>query len=80
MYYRLCDRLYWETLNNWIYDYELLHSIKGYILCDSSSKSSDKTCLTPPLLIEVPVQSQESERACICLPLSTIFLLDFATV
>ena len=25
-----------------------------------------KTSLTPPLFIEVPVPSQESERSCIC--------------
>jgi hypothetical protein len=45
-----------------------------------------KTSLTPSLITEVTVPNQESERSCICelgvsiLPLSTIFLLDFATV
>jgi hypothetical protein len=45
-----------------------------------------KTSLTPPLITEVTVPNQESERSCICelgvsiLPLSAIFLLDFATV
>ena len=39
-----------------------------------------KTSLTPPLFIEVPVPSQESERSCICLliiltmPLFTILI------
>jgi len=39
--------------------------------------------LTPPLFIEVPVPSQESERLCICvlavsiLPLSSIVFIDF---
>ena len=42
--------------------------------------------LTPPLFIEVYVPGQENERSCIrvlgvsIFPLSTIFLLDFATV
>ena len=42
-----------------------------------------KTSLTPPLIIEVPVPSQESERSCICLlgvlifPLSNALLLYF---
>jgi hypothetical protein len=41
-----------------------------------------KTSLIPPLIIEVPVPSQESERSCICVlevlifTLSTIFLLN----
>jgi hypothetical protein len=45
-----------------------------------------KASLTPPLFIEMPVPSQESERSCNCLlgvsvvPLSTIFLLEFGTV
>jgi hypothetical protein len=39
-----------------------------------------ETCLIPPLFIEVPVPSQESEMSCICvfevliLNLSTIFV------
>jgi hypothetical protein len=47
---------------------------------------ANKTSLTPPLLIEVPVPSMESERACICvlgvsiLPLSTILIFDFGFV
>jgi hypothetical protein len=42
--------------------------------------------LTPPLVIVIPVPSQESDRSCICvlgisiLHISTIFLLDFGTV
>ena len=42
--------------------------------------------LTPPLVIVIPVPSQESDRSCICvlgisiLHISTIFLLDFETV
>ena len=46
-----------------------------------------KTSSTPPpLFIEVPVPSQESERSCFCvlgvsmLPLSMVLLLDFGTV
>jgi len=45
-----------------------------------------KTSLTPPLLIEVPVPSQESEQLCFCvlrvsiLFLSTVVLMDFETV
>jgi hypothetical protein len=44
---------------------------------------ADKTSLTAPLFIEVPVPSQESERSCICVlrvsivPLFTIFLIGF---
>ena len=50
------------------------------------STSGNKFSLTPPLLIEVPVPTQESESSCICvldvsiLPLSMIFLLDFVIV
>ena len=46
----------------------------------------NKTSLTPPLVIEVPVSSQESRWYWICvqgvsiLLFSTIFLLDFGTV
>ena len=45
-----------------------------------------KANLIPPLFIEVPVPSQESERSCICVsevlivPLSTILIFDFGTV
>ena len=45
-----------------------------------------KTRLTPPLFIEVPVPSQESELSCSCvlgvsmLPLSTILILDLRIV
>jgi hypothetical protein len=45
-----------------------------------------KASLTPPLLIHVPVPTQESGQSCICvlgvsiLPLSTIFLWDFGTI
>jgi hypothetical protein len=45
-----------------------------------------KSSLTPPLLIEMTVPSQEIEQSCICvlgvsiLFLSTIFLLHFRTV
>ena len=52
-----------------------------------------ETRLTTPLLIEVSVPNQESERSCMCvldvmyvcvrvsiLPLSTIFLFDFGIV
>ena len=44
---------------------------------------ANKSSLTPPLFIEVPVPSQEIEQSCICvlrvsiLLLSTVFLLDF---
>ena len=44
---------------------------------------SHKPSLIPPLFIEVPVQSQDSESSCRCvlglsiLPISTIFLLNF---
>ena len=37
----------------------------------------DKTSLTPPLFIEVPVPSQESDSSCICvLPISTSLILE----
>ena len=42
-----------------------------------------KTSLTPPLFIEVPVQNQESEHSCMCVPrvsnllLSTTLIVDF---
>ena len=45
-----------------------------------------KTSLTPPLFIEVPVPSQESERSCVCvlelamLPLSTFSSFDLGIV
>jgi hypothetical protein len=45
-----------------------------------------KTSLSPPLFIEVPVQSQESKQLCICvfgisiLPLSTILIFYFGIV
>jgi hypothetical protein len=44
------------------------------------------TRLTPPPFIEVPVQSKESERSCICvvgvstLPLSTTMIFNFETL
>ena len=48
---------------------------------------ANKTSLTPPLFIEVPVPGHISERSCICvllgvliLSFSTIFLLDFGTI
>jgi hypothetical protein len=45
-----------------------------------------RTSLTPPLFIEVPVSSQESERSCICvlgIPNVSLFMLllvDIGTV
>jgi len=52
----------------------------------NTHNQSPKHILTPPLVIEVSVPSQETERPCICvfgvsvLPLSVIFLLDFRNV
>ena len=65
------------TCGKHLYDYII--SLRGQVW-------AHKISLTPPLLIEVPVPRQESERSCICvlgvliLPLYTIFLLDFGTV
>jgi hypothetical protein len=60
--------------------------LHDYIISLRGQVWAQKTSLTPPLLIEVPVPRQESEQSCICvlgvliLPLYTIFLLDFGTV
>ena len=58
----------------------------GISLILTGKVSTNKTSLTPPLVIEVPVPSQGSELSCICvlglwfLPLSVINLLAFANV
>jgi hypothetical protein len=57
--------------------------LRDHIISLRVEISANKTSLILPLLIEVPVPSQESEQSCICmlgvsiLPLSTMFLLDF---
>ena len=55
-------------------------------LCWSTTHELIKTSLVPPLFIEVPVPSQESEMSCMCvfgvsmLPLSTISKFHFKIV
>jgi hypothetical protein len=56
------------------------------MICFILSKLLRLVCLAPPLFVEVPVHSQESEWLCISelwvsiLPLIIIFLFDFGTL
>jgi len=55
-----------------------------YYILDRGIRFTHNTSLTPPLFIEVPVPSQESEMPCTCIWgidfISTIALLDFGNV
>ena len=58
----------------------------GILLIVRGKVSTNTISLAPPLVIEMPIPSQESERSCICvlgvwfLRLSAINLLDFTNV
>ena len=54
------------------------HKILTFIDCSSSILCN--RYYTPPFFIEVSEPSQGRSGSCICLPLSTNFLLDFGTV
>ena len=48
--------------------------LNDHIISLRGEVCAHKTSLTPPLLIEVPVPSQEGERSCICASILPMFL------